>query len=470
MKIKQETLLQDAKNSIRRQIDPDGAAEDSLALLFRYFAHEFQRGEESELENSAFAKRIYAQLGWEPDGRYDVISSFYTSFQYALAYAEAPRGSTEYRFVKDDGGNDRLQYKTRYGFCYIGKEKHAEKIIDKENICSRYVRAFAETELGKRFEELAGYCHCAANFMPCPDGYDAGKKSYNQLKGILPEVRDYFPLMIDKIQKCVDENSGLEYYDSNLKEWAEISLDTVKSWQCWFIGSREKYCLQCYYYIEDREGVKRILGIPFFKRQSPEHPTPQNQEELSECLDEMLMRIKTRAYLLALNADSETRQEALAVSGESVPERETEENPAVEEEMYRRAVSLIEKRYPSGWGGAAVVHTAKGNYFTSVSIDTANASAVLCIETGAILEAHKYNERVTHCLCLMREDENSPYKILTPCGICQERLRYWGEEVQVAVTAEDGGKLFVPLKELQPYHWTKAYKACELERFEEELE
>ena len=139
----------------------------------------------------------------------------------------------------------------------------------------------------------------------------------------------------------------------------------------------------------------------------------------------------------------------------------------VEKEMYRQAVELIEKRYPTGWGGAGVVHTAQGHYFTSVSIDTANNSAVLCIETGAMLEAHKYNEKVTHCMCLVRDDENSPYQVLSPCGICQERLRYWGEDVQVAVTAKEQELLFVPLSVLQPYHWTKAYPEEEMEHYQE---
>ncbi len=49
----------------------------------------------------------------------------------------------------------------------------------------------------------------------------------------------------------------------------------------------------------------------------------------------------------------------------------------IESEMYRLAVELIEKRYPSGWGGAGAVHTANGHYFTSVSIDTANAWGTL---------------------------------------------------------------------------------------------
>ncbi len=141
-------------------------------------------------------------------------------------------------------------------------------------------------------------------------------------------------------------------------------------------------------------------------------------------------------------------------------------NFEVEKEMYEIAKEFLQKRYPVGWGGVAVVRTEKGNYFTSVSIETANASAVLCIETGAILEAHKYNEKVTHCLCLVRDDEKSPFKVLTPCGICQERLRYWGESVFAAVTTNDGSLLFMTLGELQPHHWSKAYPSSTLENFE----
>lgn len=40
--------------------------------------------------------------------------------------------------------------------------------------------------------------------------------------------------------------------------------------------------------------------------------------------------------------------------------------------MYCKAVELIEKRYPVGWDGAGIVHIFNGNYYTSVSIQTAN--------------------------------------------------------------------------------------------------
>lgn len=143
------------------------------------------------------------------------------------------------------------------------------------------------------------------------------------------------------------------------------------------------------------------------------------------------------------------------------------EEKQIQQRMYELAVELIEKRYPVGWGGAGVVHTQQGSYFTSVALECANSSVLLCIEAGAMCEAHKFNEKVTHCLCVVRDDETSPFKVLSPCGVCQERLRYWGEEVRVGVTAGEGELRFVTLKELQPHHWYRAYPPEELEHYEE---
>lgn len=142
------------------------------------------------------------------------------------------------------------------------------------------------------------------------------------------------------------------------------------------------------------------------------------------------------------------------------------ERSTIENRMYQMVIELIQNRYPIGWGGAAVVHTAKDHFFTSVALDTANGGAQLCIEVGAMCEAHKMNERVTHCLCVVREDERSPFKILSPCGICQERLRYWGTDVLVGVTTTSNDLQFMPLSKLQPFHWSAAYPAEELEHFE----
>ena len=139
----------------------------------------------------------------------------------------------------------------------------------------------------------------------------------------------------------------------------------------------------------------------------------------------------------------------------------------IEQEMYNQAVDFIKKRYPEDWGGAAVIHTEEGSFFISTALESANGSVLLCIETGAMCEAHKFNEKVTHCLCVVRDDENSPFKVLSPCGVCQERLRYWGTDVKVGVTTPDNSLKIVTLDKLQPYHWTDAYKDDdEMEHFE----
>ncbi|WP_096438992.1 cytidine deaminase [Alteribacter populi] len=130
----------------------------------------------------------------------------------------------------------------------------------------------------------------------------------------------------------------------------------------------------------------------------------------------------------------------------------------IEISLYEAAVTLIKERYPVGWGGAAAMYTENGTILTSVAPEVINASTELCIETGAILEAHKRNTAVTHSICVVRDDENSDFLILTPCGVCQERLFYWGCNVKAAIYSADHSLTFKTLKEIQPYHWYRAYK------------
>ncbi|KAA6451817.1 cytidine deaminase [Bacillus swezeyi] len=133
----------------------------------------------------------------------------------------------------------------------------------------------------------------------------------------------------------------------------------------------------------------------------------------------------------------------------------------IEKKLYNAAVELIKKRYPSGWGGAAAMYTEDVRILTSVAPEVISASTELCIETGAILEAHKLGTRITHSICVVRDDEHSEYKVLTPCGVCQERLFYWGPEVKAAVTVPAGGLVFKALKDIQPFHWSAAYQEAE---------
>ena len=126
----------------------------------------------------------------------------------------------------------------------------------------------------------------------------------------------------------------------------------------------------------------------------------------------------------------------------------------IENELYNSAISLVEKRYPNISGGAAAVRVSSGEILTSIAPDVKNDALSLCMEVGAYLEAHKLNEKVTHSLCIYREDKNSSFVVLSPCGICQERLVHWGGNVKVAVSSQSNELVFKTLRELMPYHWS----------------
>ncbi|MDO6706002.1 cytidine deaminase [Photobacterium sp. 1_MG-2023] len=126
----------------------------------------------------------------------------------------------------------------------------------------------------------------------------------------------------------------------------------------------------------------------------------------------------------------------------------------IEKDLYDAAIQLIQTRYPTGWGGAAAVRTASGKILTSIAPDIKNDALSLCMEVGAYLEAHKLNDAVTHSLCLCREDEKSAFMVLSPCGICQERLVHWGGDVQAAITTLGNELVFKTIRELMPHHWS----------------
>ncbi|WBA13770.1 cytidine deaminase [Salinivibrio proteolyticus] len=126
----------------------------------------------------------------------------------------------------------------------------------------------------------------------------------------------------------------------------------------------------------------------------------------------------------------------------------------IEQSLYDAALALLQTRYPTGWGGAAAVRLASGDIVTSVAPDVKNDALSLCMEVGAYLEAHKRHEVVTHSLCLCREDEHSQVLILSPCGVCQERLVHWGGDVKAAISTPDNQLVFKTVRELMPHHWS----------------
>ena len=132
----------------------------------------------------------------------------------------------------------------------------------------------------------------------------------------------------------------------------------------------------------------------------------------------------------------------------------------LDERLVHMARELAAARYPRGWGGAAAMYTDSGTVLTSVCVDAPHEAATLCCETGAICEAHKRGERIIATVCVARDDENHPFEILAPCGLCIERLAFWGSEVQCALPAGDDLRAWQTktLGELQPHRWDRWQK------------
>src|SRR3989304_9350548 len=132
----------------------------------------------------------------------------------------------------------------------------------------------------------------------------------------------------------------------------------------------------------------------------------------------------------------------------------------LDQTLVEAAIELLESRFPKSEGIAAAVRTDDGNIVTSVVFDPEWGGGGLCAETGAILEAHKLGKRVVAVACVSRLSGKAPIVILTPCGICQERLFHWGGSVEVAIPDPDDPAKWGPknLAGGQPHYWVNVYK------------
>ena len=124
------------------------------------------------------------------------------------------------------------------------------------------------------------------------------------------------------------------------------------------------------------------------------------------------------------------------------------------------AVELLNRRFPAMEGIAAAMYTEAGSILTGVFFQPEWGGGGLCAETGAICEAEKRNQKVTASVCVSRLSGTHPIVILTPCGICQERLFHWGDQVEVAVPnpADPTRWMAKTLREIQPYYWVNVFK------------
>lgn len=123
--------------------------------------------------------------------------------------------------------------------------------------------------------------------------------------------------------------------------------------------------------------------------------------------------------------------------------------------LVQSAIDFASSRFPVGELVAASARTKSGRILTGVWCDARVDSAALCAETGPICQAHAFHDPVTASICIARDSTEGGYRVLPACGVCQERLAFWGLDVLIAIPGNKYGGIcdFLPLRELRPYYW-----------------
>ena len=99
-----------------------------------------------------------------------------------------------------------------------------------------------------------------------------------------------------------------------------------------------------------------------------------------------------------------------------------------------------------------------GTILTGTAPDAINPSVEVCHEIEPYCAAFRLGRPIVASVCLHRLPGGRTV-VLSPCGVCRERLAVHGPDVLVAVADADDAALVVwkPLKEVLPDYWMMAF-------------
>ena len=121
--------------------------------------------------------------------------------------------------------------------------------------------------------------------------------------------------------------------------------------------------------------------------------------------------------------------------------------------------TLIDSRFPDdSERGAAAVLLADGTILTGTSPDAANSSVEVCHEIEPYCGAFRLGQSIVASVCLHRVADGR-FLVLSPCGVCRERLAVHGPDVLVAVADESDPTVvqWETLKDVLPHYWLTVF-------------
>jgi len=121
--------------------------------------------------------------------------------------------------------------------------------------------------------------------------------------------------------------------------------------------------------------------------------------------------------------------------------------------------SLIADRFPDDERhGAAAMLLDDGTIITGTAPHAINPSVEVCHETEPFCAAFRLGRQIVASVCLHRRPGGRTV-VLSPCGVCRERLAVHGPEVLVAVAdlTDPSTAVWKPLKDALRNYWMTAF-------------
>jgi len=121
--------------------------------------------------------------------------------------------------------------------------------------------------------------------------------------------------------------------------------------------------------------------------------------------------------------------------------------------------ALLNQRFPGDdHAGAAAMLLGDGTILTGTAPDAINPSVEVCHEIEPYCAAFRLGQPVVASICLHRQP-GGRVVVLSPCGVCRERLAVHGPDVKVGVADPRDATVVVwkSLKDVLPDYWMTAF-------------
>ena len=107
-----------------------------------------------------------------------------------------------------------------------------------------------------------------------------------------------------------------------------------------------------------------------------------------------------------------------------------------DQELIDAATAVIRKNYePDRHGVGAAIRCKSGNVYSGVHLESPGID--ICAEPVALGMAISNGEREFDSIVAVAMGDGRDPQVLSPCGICRELIKYYGEDISV-IFVEDG--------------------------------